>query len=147
MDFTLVSLLFFASKFHTQWRNSLCKEALQITFTPHKAQLPHNAPPTTTLEFFSGVIAIVSAAVISHPADTLLSKVNKKGAGGEGIMMTVNEHCPRNRLCETLYRGLLPKCVMIEPLTAGQFGIFDTVMTALGASKFHFHNPNAEGGH
>ena len=31
----------------------------------------------------SGVIAGVSAAIISHPADTLLSKINKAGAGGE----------------------------------------------------------------
>jgi solute carrier family 25 phosphate transporter 3 len=37
--------------------------------------------------------------------------------------------------------GLLPRCVMIGTLTAGQFGIFDTVMGALGASKFHFHDP------
>merc|ERR1712188_139317 len=35
----------------------------------------------------SGVIAGVAAAIISHPADTLLSKVNKKGAGGEGSMV------------------------------------------------------------
>merc|ERR1740127_346081 len=31
----------------------------------------------------SGVIAGVAAAIISHPADTLLSKINKAGAGGE----------------------------------------------------------------
>jgi solute carrier family 25 phosphate transporter 3 len=37
---------------------------------------------------------------------------------------------------------------MIGTLTAGQFGIFDTVMNALGASKFHFTNPDAiDGGH
>lgn len=34
----------------------------------------------------SGVIAGVAAAIISHPADTLLSKVNKAGAGGEGTI-------------------------------------------------------------
>merc|ERR1712070_137878 len=34
----------------------------------------------------SGVIAGVAAAIISHPADTLLSKINKAGAGGEGSM-------------------------------------------------------------
>jgi solute carrier family 25 phosphate transporter 3 len=44
--------------------------------------------------------------------------------------------------------GLIPLCFMIGTLTAGQFGIFDTgiidtVMNALGTSKFHFHNPNA----
>merc|ERR1711959_214367 len=35
----------------------------------------------------SGVIAGVAAAIISHPADTLLSKINKAGAGGTGSMM------------------------------------------------------------
>merc|ERR1719446_1542366 len=32
----------------------------------------------------SGVVAGVVAAIISHPADTLLSKINKAGAGGDG---------------------------------------------------------------
>ena len=42
------------------------------------------------------------------------------------------------RLCLT---GLGARCVMIGSLTAGQFGIFDTVMEMTGAEKFHFHNP------
>eukprot|EP00970_Alexandrium_tamarense_P006775 scaffold1192_cov206-Alexandrium_tamarense.AAC.1 len=91
----------------------------------------------------SGVIAGVAAAVISHPADTLLSKINKKGAGGDGPMMTRLANIAKEvgfvNLCTV---GLLPRCVMIGTLTAGQFGIFDTVMSALGASKFHFHDPN-----
>lgn len=37
--------------------------------------------------------------------------------------------------------GLGARCVMIGTLTAGQFGIFDIVMNAVGASKFHFHPP------
>mmetsp|Transcript_26162 Transcript_26162/g.75535 ORF Transcript_26162/g.75535 Transcript_26162/m.75535 type:complete len:320 (+) Transcript_26162:48-1007(+) len=93
----------------------------------------------------SGVVAGVASAIISHPADTLLSKVNKKGAGGEGSMMTrllrIAGETGFVNLCTV---GLLPRCVMIGTLTAGQFGIFDTVMSALGASKFHFHNPNAD---
>lgn len=39
-------------------------------------------------------------------------------------------------------QGLGARCVMIGTLTAGQFGIFDSVMAALGASKFHFHDPS-----
>jgi solute carrier family 25 phosphate transporter 3 len=93
----------------------------------------------------SGVVAGVASAIISHPADTLLSKVNKKGAGGEGSMMTrlmrIAGETGFVNLCTV---GLLPRCVMIGTLTAGQFGIFDTVMNALGASKFHFHNPNSD---
>jgi len=95
-----------------------------------------------SISLASGVIAGVASAIISHPADTLLSKVNKKGAGGDGPMMTRLANIAKEvgfvNLCTV---GLLPRCVMIGTLTAGQFGIFDTVMNALGASKFHFHNP------
>lgn len=91
----------------------------------------------------SGVIAGVAAAIISHPADTLLSLINKAGAGGDGPMMTrlmnIAGEVGIVKLCTV---GLLPRCVMIGSLTAGQFGIFDTVMNALGASKFHFTDPN-----
>merc|ERR1712127_290655 len=92
----------------------------------------------------SGVIAGVAAAIISHPADTLLSLINKAGAGGDGPMMSrlmnIAGEVGMVNLCTV---GLLPRCVMIGTLTAGQFGIFDTVMNALGASKFHFHDPNS----
>jgi len=91
----------------------------------------------------SGVIAGVAAAIVSHPADTLLSMVNKKGSGGDGGMasrlMNIAKETGAMKLCTA---GLLPRCVMIGTLTAGQFGIFDTVMNALGASKFHFPDPN-----
>jgi solute carrier family 25 phosphate transporter 3 len=92
----------------------------------------------------SGVVAGVAAAIISHPADTLLSKINKAGAGGDGPMLTRLGNIAKDigivKLCTV---GLFPRCIMIGTLTAGQFGIFDTVMNALGASKFHFTNPNA----
>lgn len=92
----------------------------------------------------SGVIAGVASAIISHPADTLLSKVNKKGAGGDGPMMTRLMNIGRDiGFYKLMTVGLVPRCIMIGTLTAGQFGIFDTVMNALGASKFHFHNPNS----
>jgi len=90
----------------------------------------------------SGVVAGVVAAIISHPADTLLSKINKPGAGGEGGTFTrlgrIAAETGYGKLCT---QGLAARCFMIGTLTAGQFGIFDSVMGALGASKFHFHNP------
>jgi len=42
----------------------------------------------TCVSLASGTIAGVVAAIISHPADTLLSKVNKKGAGGDGSVVS-----------------------------------------------------------
>jgi len=97
----------------------------------------------TTVSLGSGTIAGVVAAIISHPADTLLSKVNKAGAGGDGSipsrMMNITKETGVVKLCT---QGLGARCVMIGTLTALQFGIFDTVMGALGASKFHFHAPD-----
>lgn len=90
----------------------------------------------------SGVIAGVAAAIISHPADTLLSKVNKAGAGGEGPILTrlgrIAKEIGFKKLCTV---GLGARCVMIGTLTAGQFLLFDIVMDLTGAEKFHFHNP------
>jgi solute carrier family 25 phosphate transporter 3 len=90
----------------------------------------------------SGVVAGVTAAIISHPADTLLSKINKEGAGGTGgtvsRLWNISVETGFVKLCT---QGLAARCVMIGTLTAGQFGIFDTVLNAVGASKFHFHDP------
>lgn len=95
----------------------------------------------------SGVIAGVAAAIISHPADTLLSKVNKAGAGGEGsIMVRLGRIAGEIGFVNLATVGLPARCVMIGTLTAGQFVIFDSLMPLLGAEKFHFSNP-AGGGH
>jgi solute carrier family 25 phosphate transporter 3 len=107
---------------------------------------PDQCSPSKNLGFSlaSGVVAGVAAAIISHPADTLLSKINKAGAGGEGGIMTRLVRIAKEQGFKNLALvGLGPRCVMIGTLTAGQFGIFDTVMGALGASKFHFHDPDS----
>jgi len=112
---------------------------------------PAEVGGTTNLgiSLLSGVIAGVASAIISHPADTLLSKVNKKGAGGDGPLMSRLMNIAKEiGFVKLATVGLGPRCVMIGTLTAGQFGIFDTIMNALGASKFHFTNPDdLEGGH
>jgi len=97
----------------------------------------------------SGTVAGVVAAIISHPADTLLSKVNKQGAGGEGsIPARMMNIASETGLVKLATAGLGARCVMIGTLTALQFGIFDSVMGALGASKFHFTDPaKAKGAH
>jgi len=96
-----------------------------------------------SVSLMSGVIAGVAAAIISHPADTLLSKVNKAGAGGTGSMMSrLSNIASETGYMNLCTQGLPARCVMIGALTAGQFGIFDSVMGVLGASKFHFHDPS-----
>ena len=55
------------------------------------------------------------------------------------------EQLKRVDLSETCLEGHIGRvaCAMIGTLTAGQFGIFDIVMSAVGAKKFHFHDPKA----
>eukprot|EP01100_Stratorugosa_tubuloviscum_P004277 TRINITY_DN205_c2_g1_i1.p1 TRINITY_DN205_c2_g1~~TRINITY_DN205_c2_g1_i1.p1 ORF type:complete len:313 (-),score=159.49 TRINITY_DN205_c2_g1_i1:184-1122(-) len=109
-----------------------------LNLTPDRATKGQNI----SVSLGSGVIAGVCAAIVSHPADTLLSKINKKGAGGDGSttsrLINIAKEMGFVKLCLT---GLVARCVMIGTLTAGQFGIFDTVMNALGVKKFHFHDP------
>jgi len=90
----------------------------------------------------SGVIAGVVAAIISHPADTLLSKMNKAGAGGDGGMFTrMGRIASEMGIVKLCTQGLGARCIMIGSITAGQFGIFDTMLPALGVEKFHYHDP------
>jgi len=90
----------------------------------------------------SGVIAGIAAAIISHPADTLLSMINKEGAGGDGSIPSRLMNLAKQTGFKRLFlNGLGPRCVMIGVLTAGQFGLFDTVMNWTGAQKFHFVDP------
>lgn len=91
----------------------------------------------------SGVIAGVAAATISHPADTLLSKINKKGAGGDGTMFQrLGNIAKEEGFVRLATVGLPARWIMIGSLTAGQFGIFDTIMNLVGAKKFHFMDPS-----
>merc|ERR1711920_762476 len=96
-----------------------------------------------TVSLGSGVVAGVAAATISQPADGLLSKVNKKGAGGEGTMMVrlgrIAKETGFVRLCT---QGLFARWIHVGLITAGQFAIVDACMMAVGAQRFHFHNPD-----
>merc|ERR1711963_1023135 len=91
----------------------------------------------------SGVIAGVAAATISQPADGLLSKVNKKGAGGEGAMMVrlmrIAKETGFVKLCT---QGLFARWIHVGTITAGQFAVVDACMMAVGAQRFHFHDPS-----
>jgi solute carrier family 25 phosphate transporter 3 len=130
---------------YTMAKFSVQGAAAEVICSVTGVDLQQAAGPTKmAVSLSSGVIAGVAAAIISHPADTLLSLVNKEGAGGEGPIMTrlgrIAKEIGFKKLCLT---GLGARCVMIGTLTAGQFGIFDIIMDLTGAEKFHFHDPNA----
>jgi len=80
----------------------------------------------------SGVIAGFAAAVLSHPADTLLSQINK-GHGPEGSMITRLTSLAKQAGFKGLFAGLGPRMIMTAGLVSGQFLIYGAIKDALGA--------------
>merc|ERR1711998_574117 len=96
-----------------------------------------------TISLGSGVVAGVAAATISQPADGLLSKINKKGAGGEGsIFVRLGRLAKEVGFKKLCLEGLPARWVHVGVITAGQFAIVDAVMMCVGASRFPFHKPH-----
>lgn len=97
------------------------EQVISAIGTP-KDQLSSGA--TTSVNLGSGLISGMAAALISQPADTLLSKVNKtKAAPGQGMLsrmgMIVNQIGVSG-----LFAGTGARLVMIGTLTAGQVRCF-----------------------
>ncbi|ORZ16301.1 mitochondrial carrier domain-containing protein [Absidia repens] len=89
----------------------------------------------TVIDLNSGIIAGIAAALISQPADTLLSKINKeKGVPGQSVtsrLLTLT----RQLGVKGLFLGTVPRVCMVSLLTAGQFVIYGDIKRALGASQ------------
>ncbi|KAG9126285.1 Cu/Pi carrier [Ceratobasidium sp. 392] len=108
------------------------EKAVQATGKP---QSELSSGTQSALNLGSGLVAGFAAAIISQPADTLLSKINKtKGLPGESIggrlLKLAGELGPRG-----LFTGMGARLVMIGTLTAGQFAIYSDIKKALGATS------------
>lgn len=78
--------------------------------------------------FAAGYIAGVFCAVVSHPADTLVSKLNnEKGATIGDIVKRIG--------FAGLWKGLSTRILMVGTLTALQWFIYDTVKVVLGIPR------------
>lgn len=74
--------------------------------------------------FAAGYIAGVFCAIVSHPADTVVSKLNQaKGASAFDVAKQLG--------FAGLWGGLVPRIVMIGTLTAAQWFIYDAVKVTL----------------
>ncbi|KAI1101164.1 mitochondrial phosphate carrier protein [Jackrogersella minutella] len=82
-----------------------------------------------------GLIAGMAAAIVSQPADTVLSKINKeKGQPGEGTARRIFNIITQLGLRGS-YAGIGPRLVMVGGMTAVQFGIYGHIQRALGATS------------
>jgi len=83
-----------------------------------------------SITFMSGYVAGVLCAVISHPADTMVSKLNNT-AGGGSLMSNMSKIYGEIGF-NGLWRGLMTRIIMIGTLTGLQWWIYDTFKTILG---------------
>lgn len=87
----------------------------------------------TGVNLGSGLIAGFAAALVSQPADTMLSKINKtKGEPGEGTVSRLIK-IARELGLRGSYGGIGTRLFMVGGLTAGQFAIYGDIKKALGA--------------
>lgn len=74
--------------------------------------------------FAAGYIAGVFCAIVSHPADTVVSKLNQDSSATAGSVL-------KNLGMAGVWKGLGPRIVMIGTLTALQWFIYDAVKVYL----------------
>lgn len=88
----------------------------------------------TSINLGSGLIAGIAAAIVSQPADTLLSKVNKTPkAPGQSTSSLLVQIAGKTGL-GGLFGGVGPRVVMVGTLTAGQFAIYGSLKEQFGAT-------------
>jgi solute carrier family 25 phosphate transporter 3 len=88
----------------------------------------------TTVNLGSGLLAGFAAAIVSQPADTMLSKINKtKGLPGESTVSRLIKIAGELGLRGS-FAGLPTRLFMVGGLTAGQFAIYGDIKKALGKS-------------
>ncbi|KAJ8520716.1 hypothetical protein ONZ45_g2503 [Pleurotus djamor] len=85
-----------------------------------------------TIALGSGVVAGFAAAILSQPADTLLSQINK-GHGPKGSMAYRLITLAREAGLRGLFAGLGPRMIMTAGLVSGQFLMYGGIKNALGA--------------
>ncbi|KAF1982406.1 mitochondrial phosphate carrier protein 2 [Aulographum hederae CBS 113979] len=85
----------------------------------------------TGVSFLGGYIAGIGCAVVSHPADVMVSKLNADRKAGESAMTAVSR-IYGNIGFKGLWNGLPVRIFMIGTLTAFQWLIYDSFKVNLG---------------
>lgn len=98
----------------------------QYVFTKPKEE--YNKATQLSITFASGYIAGVICAIVSHPADTLVSARGKGSNAGKSYGQIAKEMGYMN-ICT---KGLGTRIIMIGTLTGLQWWIYDSYKTALG---------------
>jgi len=106
-------------------------ELIVQSFYRHVFTAPKDSYPKSTqlgITFASGYLAGVICAIVSHPADSLVSLMGKEAHKGKSLGAIASEVGMKN-LCT---RGLGTRIIMIGTLTGLQWWIYDTFKSLMG---------------
>ncbi|KAF0984301.1 hypothetical protein FDP41_007478 [Naegleria fowleri] len=100
----------------------------------YRGLLPHfgkskndlNTSQQLNVSLVCGVIAGLTSAIASHPADTLLSLVNKPGET-RSVLEILKSIGFRG-----VWAGIVPRCIMVSTLSAAMFLVYDGTKVFLG---------------
>lgn len=120
VPYTIVKFVFFEKTVEFFYRN---------IFTS-KPKNQYSKGTQLSITFTSGYIAGILCAIISHPADTLVSKLNNMKT--EGSTMDNVKKIYGDIGFNGLWRGLGTRILMVGTLTGLQWWIYDTYKTMVG---------------
>ncbi|KAK0201824.1 mitochondrial carrier domain-containing protein [Desarmillaria ectypa] len=111
--------------------NEFCHE---LAYRNMSEEMKRSLPDTYKfgISLGSGITAGFAAAILSHPADTLLSQINK-GHGPTGSMTHRLAVLAREAGFKGLFSGLGPRMIMTAGLVSSQFLMYGGIKSALGA--------------
>ncbi|KAL0961434.1 hypothetical protein HGRIS_006379 [Hohenbuehelia grisea] len=119
--------------------NEFCHELVYRTMSEEKKR-SLSSTSKFSIALGSGVVAGFAAAILSQPADTLLSQINK-GHGPSGSMPHRLVTLAREAGFSGLFAGLGPRMIMTAGLVSGQFLMYGGIKNALGAPPgLEIHN-------
>lgn len=91
----------------------------------------------------AGIVAGITAAVVSHPGDTILSKINQDDCDASAISQIAK--VARTTGFLGMFVGLGPRLLQVSCMTGGQFVIYDSIKLWCGitpASALPAHGPS-----
>ena len=112
---------------YTMTKFATFEKAVELTYV-YIIRAPKSlvSPPTQlAVSLFSGFAAGFFCTIVSHPADTVISKLNQKA--GATAMQIVHEVG-----CAGLWKGILTRIMFIGTLTALQWLIYDSFKVLVG---------------
>ncbi|KAI9852351.1 MAG: hypothetical protein M1824_002012 [Vezdaea acicularis] len=116
---------------------TMCKFAtfeavvVQIYKTLGKPKESYNTLQQTGVSFLGGYIAGIACAIVSHPADVMVSKLNAERQAGEGAGAAIGRIYGKIGF-PGLWNGLSTRIIMLGTLTGFQWLIYDSFKVALG---------------